>query len=231
MAVRVALVAYLLAVLRVTQWPTLADPDAFRALADALAWLHARGLPAAVDVAVVEALANVVMFVPFGVLVPLAGVRRAWVAVPLGLAFSVAIELAQLAFWPTRVATVQDVVMNTAGAALGVAAVRGAARLRARGGRGYAALVTSPDAAGGPAPEAGGVLRALVRPSRLEPVRLDLRRVFLAGIALWTAALVVVGVMAASGAAAATGVATCATGVVLGGAALLWERRHRDASR
>lgn len=230
---RVVLAAYLLVVLRITQWPTFAEPDAFRGLAEALAWLHARGLPAAVDVAVVEALANVVMFLPFGVLVPLAGLRRAWAAVPLGLAFSAAIELAQLAFWPTRVASVQDVVLNTAGAALGVVALRAVAHLsarRARRARGYAALVTSPDPAG-PAPETVGALRSLVRPSRLEPVRLDLRRVFLVGIALWTVALVVAGVLAASGSVAATGVATCATGVLLGGAALLWERRHRDASR
>ena len=37
----------------------------------------------------------------------------------------------------------------------------------------------------------------LLDPSRLEPVHLDLRRVFLAGIAAWTLALAVTGALAA----------------------------------
>ncbi|WP_308121782.1 VanZ family protein [Actinotalea ferrariae] len=214
--VRLLLAVYLLAVLRITQWPSFAEPGAFTGLAEVLAWLHARGLPTAVDVALVEALANVAMLVPFGVLVPLAGLRRTWLAVPLGCAFSIAIELAQLAFWPTRVATVQDVVMNTLGAAVGV----GLLTL----GRRYAAHVSTPEAGGAPRP---GALRTLVRPSTLEPVHLDLRRVFLVGIGAWGVALVVVGVLAASGRAATTDVVTCAAGLALGGLALLWERRHR----
>ena len=116
-----ALAAYLLAVLRITQWPRLADDSSLDALERFLVWAHAQGLPGAVDVVLVEAVANVVMFVPFGVLVPLVAGWRPGVVVGVGAAFSAAIELSQLVFFPERVATVQDVVMNTLGAALGVA--------------------------------------------------------------------------------------------------------------
>jgi glycopeptide antibiotics resistance protein len=120
---RALLIAYLVVVLRVTLWPQLADPDALRGLEQAILWLHQRGLPEAVDLVVVEAVANVVMFVPFGVLVPLVLGRRATVTVLLGALLSAAIELTQLAFLPDRVPTVQDVVMNTLGAAVGVTAL------------------------------------------------------------------------------------------------------------
>ena len=134
-ALRVALAAYLLAVLRITQWPELADESALGALEAALAWAHAHGLPAAVDVVVVEAVANVVMFVPFGALVPLVAGWRPWVVVGVAAAFSTAIELSQFAFFPERVATVQDVVMNTLGAAVGVAGLVLVRRRARRAGR------------------------------------------------------------------------------------------------
>ena len=118
---QVALVVHVLAVLRITQWPRLADPSALDHLDRVLLWAHARGLPEQVDVVVVEALANVVMFLPFGLLVPVVLRRPAWVAVPLGAAFSTLLELGQLTFFPGRVATPQDVLMNALGAALGAA--------------------------------------------------------------------------------------------------------------
>lgn len=221
---RVLLALYLLVVLRITQWPDVADPSAFTALDAALAWLHAHGLPATVDVAVVEAVANVVMFVPFGVLVPLAALRRAWVAVPLGAAFSTAIELGQLLFWPTRVPTVQDVIMNTLGAVVGVGLLKLARR--------YARHVTpEPDQGrvrasdGAPATVSDG-LRSLLGPSALAPVEVNLRRVFVVGIGAWAVALVVVAALAVAGRTTPTDVATCAAGLALGGLALVWEHRH-----
>lgn len=68
---------------------------------------------------VIEFAANVVMFVPLGLLV------RAWGgrfrhAVLGGFVLSLAIETVQLLFLSSRVADVRDVVSNTAGAALGV---------------------------------------------------------------------------------------------------------------
>lgn len=69
----------------------------------------------------------------------------------------------------------------------------------------------------------------LLDPSRLEPVRLDLRKVFLVGIALWAVALVVTVVLAVTGQVDARMPWICAAGIALGGLALLWERRHRPA--
>ena len=126
---------YLAAVLVVTCWPSpestaapgwaLAVVDAFRAV----------GLP--MTVVFLEAASNVVMFLPFGVLGLLvltgtgargdlaAGLtrglwRRAGLVVLTGFVLSLAIELTQLLI-PGRYSTVQDVVLNTTGAALGAA--------------------------------------------------------------------------------------------------------------
>jgi hypothetical protein len=63
------------------------------------------------------------------------------------------------------------------------------------------------------------------------PLRVDLRRVLLAGMAAWFVALVVFGVLAILGRSTTQAVATCATGLLLGGAGLLWERRHRREYR
>jgi VanZ family protein len=115
-----ALVVYLALVARVTLWPEPAPDETFDVVRAVVGWLSDRGVP--VTYAGVEAVSNVVMFVPFGVLAGLL-VRRWWVVVLLAGATSAAIELAQRAFLPTRVPTVQDVVMNTLGAALGVLAL------------------------------------------------------------------------------------------------------------
>ena len=118
---RITLLGDVAAVLLITQWPDPPDPGSLGWLQRALAWLHDNGLPGAVDLPVVEALANVVMFVPLGLLLPVATRTRPWLAVPAGAGFSALIELSQLAFLPHRVASIQDVVMNTLGAALGAA--------------------------------------------------------------------------------------------------------------
>ena len=75
---------------------------------------------------------NVALFLPFGFLLPLLAPRmdRWWRTVGAGFALSAAIELTQLAFPGLRRPDVNDVLMNTLGAALGFAAYRLAARLR-----------------------------------------------------------------------------------------------------
>jgi len=85
-----------------------------------LARLHAVGLPPWVDYGTVEFSANVVYFVPLGLLVVLLAGGGSWrLATALGFGVSVVIEVAQDLFLPARVASVDDVLSNTAGACLG----------------------------------------------------------------------------------------------------------------
>ncbi len=133
-------VAYLAAVLVVTLWPSPQSTDAPGWATSTLGFLDGIGIP--LTLPVLEASANVVMFGPFGVLgVPLLrgtaarrrgaapGVLRAVGLVTLaGFALSAAIELTQNLL-PGRVPTVQDVVLNTAGALLGGVLVALAAAL------------------------------------------------------------------------------------------------------
>jgi glycopeptide antibiotics resistance protein len=74
---------------------------------------------------------NVALFAPLGVLLPAwhAALRRGWRVVALALGVSLAIELAQYASG-RRVADVDDVLLNTAGAALGCLAFAAARRAR-----------------------------------------------------------------------------------------------------
>lgn len=81
------------------------------------------GVPREPAVIVFEFLANVVLFVPFGLLLSVAAPRWSpWAIIGLGCLVSVVIELVQLGI-PSRVPTVSDVIANSAGAALGCALV------------------------------------------------------------------------------------------------------------
>jgi VanZ family protein len=115
------LVLYLAALALVAAWPSPVDKPANSWLRGVLGDWHHQGVPGWVNYAFVEAASNVVLFLPFGVLVGLALPRRLWwLTVPLGFAAASAIEAGQLMFLPRRVASVQDVTVNTLGALLGV---------------------------------------------------------------------------------------------------------------
>jgi glycopeptide antibiotics resistance protein len=75
---------------------------------------------------------NVVLFLPLGFLLPMLAPRlgRFWPTVGAGFSLSAAIELSQVAFPGVRRADVNDVLMNTLGAALGYLLYRLAARAR-----------------------------------------------------------------------------------------------------
>jgi VanZ family protein len=124
-AFRVRLVAVLVAVylafvLLVTLWPTTVDRPIDPYLIRFLAALHRRGWPSFLDYSFVETAANVGFFLPVGFFVCIAlPFRRAWWAIAIGAVLSGVIETAQLLFLPGRVASIADVVANTAGAALG----------------------------------------------------------------------------------------------------------------
>ncbi|MCC2317871.1 VanZ family protein [Cellulomonas chengniuliangii] len=151
-----ALAGYLALVARMTLRPEPAEPETFDVVREVIAWLADRGAPVTYDG--VEAVSNVLMFVPFGVLVGLLldGTRqRAAIVVGAACATSTAIELAQRAFLPSRVPTVQDVGLNTAGAAVGLGLLLAAQLWLARRRREPG---PSPEGAG-PAHEQGEVRR------------------------------------------------------------------------
>lgn len=106
--------------LTIVLWPSRVDTTMHGDLLDTLAAWHANGVPAFVNYAFIESGANVLMFLPLGVLVTLmASARHSWVAPAVGFAASAGAEIAQLLFLPNRVATIEDVVANTAGALIG----------------------------------------------------------------------------------------------------------------
>lgn len=118
---RALLAAYLVVLAGVTLGPQPFDDGTAGTVRRAVAWLAARGWPVTYDG--VEAAANVALFVPYGLLGALLVPRRRWwVPVLAASASSAVIETIQRAI-PTRYATVQDWVLNTLGAAVGVALV------------------------------------------------------------------------------------------------------------
>jgi glycopeptide antibiotics resistance protein len=73
--------------------------------------------------ALVEFTANIILFIPVGVLFTLMlGWRRWWLAALLGAGLTAAIEFVQLSL-PNRVTDPRDIVSNSIGAAIGVALV------------------------------------------------------------------------------------------------------------
>ncbi|MEE6388423.1 MULTISPECIES: VanZ family protein [Microbacterium] len=87
----------------------------------ALGALHRIGWTG-LDFTRLEILANVVVFVPVGILAFLLLPRRLWpLSLLIGPALSVAIETAQAVALPHRAATAGDVLANSTGASVGVA--------------------------------------------------------------------------------------------------------------
>ena len=108
----VVLTVYLLAGAVVVFWPTTVGESTAASLA---VWLHR---DPQVTLTTVEWLANVALFVPIGICLRLI-VGRWWLASAVALAFSTAIELIQWIALPGRVASISDILANTAGAVLG----------------------------------------------------------------------------------------------------------------
>jgi len=132
---RGALAAYSVAIALVLGWPTPTVP-VVGTLELVSRWLRDAGAPDWVGGSLLEFVCNIVLFVPFGVLVALVALRRPWWwAVLTGFTFSLVAELTQEFFLPHRSGTVSDVVANTAGTAVGVGAAWALQRWRGRSDR------------------------------------------------------------------------------------------------
>lgn len=110
---------YIVTLALIAFWPSPVDTAVRGDLGRMTAWFARHGLPV-VDYALIEAGANVVLFIPLGLLLAL-HLRPgfAWVAIAVGALTSCLIELGQLLFLSARFATLEDVAANTGGAALG----------------------------------------------------------------------------------------------------------------
>lgn len=118
----VALIAYSAFVAAVGLWPSPVDKPLYPALLRLLAALQRFGVKPVDAYNVIEFTANVAFFVvPAVLLVLIVGRRRWWIAPLVGLACSIAIEVAQHFLLPARFATVADVIANTLGASIGTA--------------------------------------------------------------------------------------------------------------
>lgn len=114
------LTAYIVVLGLIALWPLPVDRAGGELLARALRKLHRWGFPGWVDYGFVEAVSNVLLFVPLGALVVwLLGSSYGWVGPAAGLLLSILIELAQFLFLPYRYPTLTDVAANTFGAVLG----------------------------------------------------------------------------------------------------------------
>ena len=108
-----------LALALVVLWPTPVDAAANGLIRQVLSALHRAGIPDWFDDNLIESGANVVMFIPLGLLTALllpSGLR--WLTPAGALLFSGAIEWCQQSFLPGRYASLQDVWVNTLGAAI-----------------------------------------------------------------------------------------------------------------
>jgi hypothetical protein len=128
------LVTYVALVGLVTLTPDSVDRGVHPCLMRGVLLVQHHGFPG-FRYSMIEEVANVALFAPLGMLGVLAvGPRRWWLVALTAVALSAAVELAQGAFLPARVASVTDVAANGLGAVLGagIAAVV-ALRTRRRG--------------------------------------------------------------------------------------------------
>jgi len=102
-------------------WPSPVDRPIDGALMAVIQWLHGHGLPPwFVGYRKVEFAANILVFVPFGIIFALRLRRNLWwLAVVIAAAASGMVELAQAVFLPERVPSWSDIVANTSGALIG----------------------------------------------------------------------------------------------------------------
>lgn len=119
------LVGILVVVLFIVLWPSRPAGNAQSSLEHWFAGLHARGVPTWIGFGLVEFAANVLMFVPLGVL----GVAArppfgAVVVVGCCVVLSAAVELGQLLLIPGRTGDYRDLLANTLGAVFGALAAR-----------------------------------------------------------------------------------------------------------
>lgn len=132
-----AVAAYLAIVFMVAFMLRLGDMRLPETVGGILGAFQGRGMLQGVRFGHVEAAANVLFFVPLGLLLPLAFAPRSPIAGWLcAVALSIGIEVVQHFLLDGRVGSVRDVICNALGAASGVLLTQAALLARARRTRG-----------------------------------------------------------------------------------------------
>ncbi|MDQ0663216.1 glycopeptide antibiotics resistance protein [Arthrobacter ulcerisalmonis] len=117
---RTVLLAMFIPLALIAFWPSPVDQPLSRQLAAVLQFLHRNGVPGWFNYKFVEAIANVLLFVPVGFVGALAFPTKLWWQIgAFGLLISGCIELGQLLFLHDRFASPSDIVTNTSGAVIG----------------------------------------------------------------------------------------------------------------
>lgn len=112
---------YALVLALIALWPTPVDKPLAGLIFDAVQRGHQLGAPGWVGYDLIEFLANVALFAPFGFFVSALLDTHPAVSALVGFTTSASIEVLQLVVRPERFATISDVVANTLGAVIGVA--------------------------------------------------------------------------------------------------------------
>lgn len=123
---RILLALYVLTLALIAFWPVPVDRGAgplLRAITRAVPWL---------SYSMIEVGANVLLFVPFGILLALVLSLRRMLVMPIALAVTVLIESVQWLLLADRTPALSDIIANLAGAAAGLTIVLLVERLRAR---------------------------------------------------------------------------------------------------
>ncbi|MBP1232525.1 glycopeptide antibiotics resistance protein [Arthrobacter sp. PvP102] len=106
-------------------WPTPVDQPVQGELAGFLILIQALGIPRWVNYSLIEASANIVLFVPVGLVVSQAfPSKRIWRLGAFGLVVSSCMELGQQLLLHDRFASPLDLVTNAAGCVIGALAAR-----------------------------------------------------------------------------------------------------------
>lgn len=117
---RAASVGLLISLALIAFWPSPVDAPVQGELAGVLRFFHAHGMPTWFDYNFVEASANVLLFVPLGMVSALASPKRHWWQIGVfGMTVSSCMELGQLFFVHGRFASYLDLVTNIGGAVIG----------------------------------------------------------------------------------------------------------------
>jgi len=102
-------------------WPSPVDATVRDLIDRTLEELHERGVPGLVDYEFIEFTANILLFIPVGILFGLLVPLRWWpIALLIGPALSGVIEVIQKYLLDERYSSIYDVVANSIGSTIGV---------------------------------------------------------------------------------------------------------------